>query len=823
MKTLTAQEFIDGIATRIKDQSDRQMRDLTNISTVLRRRYRNRTDADRLGVFSPKTGGWVSNINSQDIYSLNLVTSTIRTNVSAMINANVKIDIQPRFIKDTSAKQAADVAAAVLEKIEREQWTTDLEEIVALEQQLGPGVFVRVRHDKTKKKTYSLPEWEDISVEQPGEAVCTACGAVTSAMGELDEMLACGDCGGLAVVSKMPQDIAVPVPTGYTQHTVGTSVTEIIPFFEIRVDDEDTQGGRLENAKWLDHHYLQSVNELELQYPECNIKDKNEGWSYPLKWQQALKRGWNLPTDDSQTVVEQREVRDIYLTPTMYLNVKMSQEFKLANKEGKVRFVVPKGKTFAEGMFEGEPFEDAPVLRFRIVGNEILDVEPCDFRKEFSYITFLADSSAFWGLFSNDLIVLQDIVNTVLSLQMYHIRRNAIVRLIYNRNSFNPEDMSQDLIPTKEDVPYDQPISNTYSVVPALNMSGEPMQMLGTILETTQMVTLATPAMQGQAQPNEPYAAQALQKQSSLGLLSPAETSKAKAKVRWAKTHLDYAKQYWTDEDTAEMLRLDSEWTEETIDAFLKCNFETDLIIDFVSGSEIPESLIEREIKLNKVLGDLTALMSIDPSLVSPQTLQEVLTQLIPSSVDIDLNNTESDLRLAESRYNKMLSAVMSAPEITADPIVNQEMAMQILQTPDMQPQIWEGHDTQIEFYADKQRNESAKDDPNYLLITCLNGLIQMHLQAKTQFAQMQLQMQMAAQAPAMQMAQEEQVATQEAEAGAEEAKMLEADNAKAQEREDAQLARDHEREMKQLDLEDKERDRQLQREQKESVATMMG
>ena len=763
----TLPQFINTLAERILGQTRSSERLLTNDSVVLRKRFRALNDNDRMSAFSSVSGQWMSDFDTQNLYSLNIVKPMLRANASAMQTANVKIDVAPRFTKDTKSQMATEVAVSLIEQKERLQWTSQLEEYLAMEQQMAPGVFVRTFHDKTKKKKHKLPQWDTQEVEIPGSAVCGECGAETPVEGEVEEMMPCGACGGVAIVEHMPTMGEMDVPTGYKEFTTGDTETEPRPFFEFRVDDLNTQGGRLEKAKWFEHHYFQPLDELQLNYPAS--KDEIQGaqmdWSYSLKWQRALKQNRISPNNAmGESVVEEREVRDIYLTPSMYLNHPVSEDFSLKDTEGGVRFSIKKGQTCAAAQYEGDTPEEPPVVCFRLTGTALLDVFICDFREEWAYVTFLSNPSAFWGSFSYEIVSLQDIVTYLISLQFYHVRRNAITSIVYNKGSFDPESFGKDLIPTKNNLPYDVPIGSQFGIVPALALSGEPMQLFGAIMETKGDVTLTTPAMLGQAQPNEPYAAQALQKQSSMGLLAPAEISKATAKVHWAKQQLRCAKRYWTEEDTEELLKLNTNWNEDTILAFRECDVDKDLIVTYKQGTEIPQSLIEREIKLQNMLQQFVMLGGIgDGQLVPPEAIKEVMNELIQSSgLDIDIGNNESNLRLAESRYDHLTAMLKGVPQ-TEDMMVMQQIAMQIASLPLFQPLPYEDYGVITEFYSDKARNEAAREMPNYMLLTCLNALIQVERQGQVEHAQMEGQMQMEAAAPMMQAQQQMEQSSEDA------------------------------------------------------------
>lgn len=804
MRQESPKTFILTLAQKIREHSRPNVRQLVQGSVVLRKRLRDLNDDDRTGVYSPVTGNWTT-IDQSGIYSWNIVKPTIRANTTALSSAKVKVDVRPRFIKDSQAQEASEVARGVIEQKEREQWTQGLEEYIANEQQLGAGVFVRVAHNPNKSRKHSLPQWEDVEVLSGGEAICPQCGNEYI----FEDEAVC--CGVPSMVSKEPEANNVPVPTGYQEFSVGCAETTAYPFWEFRVDPFNTQGANLKAAKWFERHYPVPLDELELEYPESAeaIRGASSVWSYALRWQYALQSGKSIPSEDSSDMpVEVREVRDIWITPSMYLNVELTEDLVLKDAEGKIRFKVKQGQTYAQGIFEGKPFEEPPVLCFRLVGESLVDIYPSDFREEFFYVTFLSNPSTFWGLFYTELITLQDIVNYVLTIQMYHIRRNAITSIVYDRESFDPEAFNEDLIPTKRGLPPDTDIKTRFNVVPALTMSGEPMQMLQAVMASKGDITQVQPAMVGESQPGQPYAAQLLQKQQSLGLLASASLSKAAAKVCWAKRNLKLAQEYWTDEDTEELLNLNGEWTEDTIDAFLNCDIETDLIIDFVQGSEIPTTLMERELKLRQTLMDITQLASIDPTLVKPETMNELLMEILQAGgIDLDINNTESDLRLAESRYDKLLEMVKGVPS-TPDPMANDMLARQALSSPVFRAYPFEGHSAIISFYQDKATQEASKNEPNFLVLACLQGMIAAQMQAQVQQGQLMMASQVAIQQPMMQaqsqMAQEQQAASQQGEM---EAKQLEAGEKEGE--------REYDRESRDMDREDAEADRNFQREMK--------
>ena len=122
--------------------------------------------------------------------------------------------------------------------------------------------------------------------------------------------------------------------------------------------------------------------------------------------------------------------------------------------------------------------------------------------------------------------------------------------------------------------------------------------------------------------------------------------------------------------------------------------------------------------------------------------------------------------------------------------MVIDEAVSRIIGLPDLQPLLFEGHPTHIEFYSDKQRNESAQEAPNYVMIGCLNGMIDKHEQRIVQQMQKATMMQMAGQAPMMQAQQQQQEQMMQGEVQSQE-------------------------QQRQLEAENKQRDRQAQLEDK--------
>lgn len=752
-------QFVQDKLTRIEEQNQTLDRTLTVNSVLLRKRLRDWTADDAFSVFNNQTGNW-KRVESRGLHSLNIIKPMIKATTAAVITADVKVTLEPRFVKDSKTEMAAEVCNAIKDLKTPEQWTSQLQELIATEPQIAPGVFLSVDWNPYAKKSYTIDEWGEDEFEMGGKAVCKQCGYEMEGVMDADTVPC--ECGGEAEVVEAPQKQKVDVVKDVKSYKSGDTRTRVIPSAEIVIDNRGTSGGNLKAARWMIHRYLTPLAELRTEYANC---PGVAPFCMPLDWQQALSTGQDQPST-KQTPDDLVEVRDFYMTPQMYDLEELDESFTL--DDGKAtRFSVKIGQTIGEGVFNGQPFSEPPVLCIRTVGNVILDIFPADFREMFIYISFLSNPSMFWGLFLTEMLPLQDDVNYMYTVQMFHTKRNARTTKVLNSGSFDPEDVEKDVVLTKDPLPYDVNINNTFGIIPAVPLNNAPMELISTIMAVKGDIGGVTPAMQGAAAPDETYSAQRQQKEQSMGQLTPFLRSIALGKVSWTLRQLKEAQDNWSEEDFNFLLKLNGDWDDEYIEAFLNCNLDTDIIIDYEKGSESPRNLLDREMALRQFMQDVMALAQMTGQPMKQDLADEILLRIKQfTQVDVDVANTEAEMRLADARYDKILALIdgMELPEGTPPEVV-QLMAAQMVNTPDLTPSQFEDATTEIEFFKDKITSELSQDAPNFMLIACCEAQINMHLQVAVQMAARTAQMEMEAQAPLqeqqMQM-QQEQVAAQQ-------------------------------------------------------------
>lgn len=819
-KTQTAQSFVASFLLRAANQTARHDLDATTNSVLLRKRYKDMGSENWFGVFD-SYGTWTVP-NTRNLYPLNIIQPMIKANTAALVSANVKINIEPRALKDVQAEMVADVSRAIRDLKTEEQWTHQLVEQVATEPQMSAGVFLWVDWDKDAQSQFisTIDEWETDEWAEGGRAICSSCG-MESDVGEIlgeSPTVEC-ECGGMAEVIEAPESMPVDVIKGTKTFKSGNTTTKIIPSAEICIDDRGTWGGNIDAARWIIHRYLEPKDDLEAKYPDqegSGFGGASTDWSYSLRWQYAMQTGNDQPYyTPANWVDDLREVRDVYLTPDMYCHVQLSEDCKI----GKFRA----SGTLANATYNGKSIKTdkgLPTLCFRTVGQQLIDVYPYEIKEKLIYITYLSNPSDFWGVFLTAMLPIQDVVNYMNSIQIFHTRRNARTTKVLDSGMYNPEDLEKDVVLTKEPLSPEQDIRSTFAYIPSATLSPVPQNLLQAHLAYAPGIGGVTPAMTGQPQEGETYSAVRQQKEQSLGQLLPFLKSTALGKQAWTVKQLKEFQANATEEDFLFLLKLNKEWTEEYVEAFLAANLDTDIIVEYEQGSDAPRNLLDREMALQQfiaTLGQLSELSMMGSPLATPQLCGEILMAIKQfTQVDVDVNNFEAGVRLAEARSQKIifLADQMQMPVDTPMEVLNM-MASQLVALPDLMPFPFEKHEAEIEFYVDKIERELSKAEPSHLLVACWFALINSHKEAAVIEGQEASEAQVATQMP---MIQAEQQMAQAGQPDAEQELKAEAairgmDSEQSASDQDhatrlAESEHAHDLEMKRLDMEDRAADR---------------
>lgn len=738
----TLEKFLLKYAEDIKSISKRGEDARTQVTVLLHRRFRETSLSDRVGRFIlGGTGRWkgddIEDLEGVDMKCINVVKPTVKMNMTALSSARVAVKNEGAN-KSPRLRGVANVADGIVKYLDEheEHWTGGLETRINQLSQLGYGYFVRAFHNPRKRtEQVQTQEWTEGEMGIPGEYACVSCGA----RGPFDrdeevedpDQIACPVCGDPAEVLKAPETDQVPVPGQTNEFNPGDIETSVSSCFEHRIDERRSQGGNLNLALWFEHHYLVTEGELEGEFGPFNFGAEGE-WCYALKWKWSLETGEDVFDRDFQTENYRKrwERRDIYVLPDEYAQRIEPEDCELKDGHGRVVFSIKRGERLIDKRPAG--------FCFTVVGEKLAPyLRSVDFRKEWSYGCYMPDAHSFWGQPLVELIQVQDDWNTLYTIDVNHRERNSLTQITYNRLMYDADSWEQDLVPTAEGMtqPENTPLSHYFAQVQAMPMN-EAVSGLKFLYELLPYIGGASPPALGVPAKGRDttYHAQLLQKQSSLGQLQTAAQSKANAKVWHYRNFMRLAQNHWPPAKFQYLwTRFGEEWKADDVEAFMEADVDRDIITSFVEGSEIPTSLIERRIDMETVINKY-----IEAQVPPPQQLIKQYLDLL--GIDYDLGGMEADERLAEARYEKIREGIQvlgqqysPEPTITIDPQSGQQipgpspLCQAVLSHPGLTVKQRENHQTHIDFYVAKEKALMAQDEPDMVLIECLDAMMELH------------------------------------------------------------------------------------------------
>lgn len=802
------------------------------VAVTMTRRFRGKSASDRFGGFSPNgTNSWLGDHRDDTellatMRHLPVIKPAVRANMAAMVTARVKLLVEPAS-KSPATGGAAGIAGGVLKFLDghREHWSDVLEGRIAQMCQLSWGYFIRSRHNPDKRGPDRVETgWRQEDETLPGEFACK-CGAGGMFEGEtaFDEAsgmatFPCPACGETAEVAEEPRAVPTDVPS-YRRVNAGDSETTVWSSYGARVDERDSQGGNLHAARWFEHHYLQSSEEIEAENPGYDPGSPAE-WSFAVKWQKALESGDDacLRWKSYATRCEEHEVRDIYLRPEEYAHRGSERRpFYWKGGDGEVMLTDSGEPVF--GVEAGERLIDRypDGFCYRVTKREFLPgsperpgIYPCDFRNMWAYGGYMPDAFSFWMHPATELDTLQNDANNYYTIDAMYRERNSVNTLVADGMAFEEDAFEHDIAFTKEgfDLGLEGDIRRRAYQLTTPSMP-QAMEGLRFLFEVAPTVGGPQPAAVGAPSPGEPYSAQLLQRQSSLGLLAPSQQSKAQAKCEWARQQLRIAQGWPPERFDYLKARFGEEWKAEDVEAFLSCDVDRDLIVSYVEGSEIPTTLVERELRYRQFMTDIAALAQAAqrPDLI---TLEMVAQGAEYAGIDYDIGNVEADRRLAESRLKAIREGLGKYSALAPE-----EAVALTMRNPKLRVLAKENHGTHIEFYADRERALMAEEAPDMPLVECCEQMIFRHEQggvAQNQNAQAD---DIASSAPEIAARAMLQGATAEGQPGGEqqpdpraeaEAEARARDEEHFREEQRAEDDRQHELQLRQMDNESKER-----------------
>lgn len=688
-------DYID----RVNEDAERER---IHLYVTLSKRYR----GDHFGFFaSDNSGQWID-VRDPGLKKVNVIAPVVRANNKNWMEAAVRLEVSPST-SDPEVAGGADIAQALIDRLSTRDWNEQVEEMISELAQLSSAYFMYSRFNKQLGPVMRVPTMARQDHRQDGAFA-------------LEGLQTFGD---------------------YEELNGGDTETEIYTSYEMKADERNAKGGNLSKSRWLRNNYLVYRNELEELRPWALLNGRGGGWSEGLRQQRALETsaqtGDNLGGDERDGAGDRDEdlldFRRYWLDPKAVAGWVCPRDFTLGSAEDGYTFTIRAGQTFDDVFVDEEgapvPFEGLYLER---VGDELLYVGNEDFRKHWSVGHWQMDANAFWGKAQEDLLDLQEMRIEMVNIFFQAGMTMSLPPLIIDGLLFDGEDFVNDpgkIIRTRKGFNRDgKPISDFVHQLFPQGPGPDMFNFYHLLVQSTDESSGVAPVSVGMGDPhNKTLGGQQLLTQRAVGLLVPSQKNKARCKREWAYQQLELIQKYWTPDRYAPLKsKFGEEWKEADVEAFRKANIREDYDIGYVEGSEVPQSLEEREVKL---VGLLTSGILQDP--IVPLQLKQMLVRM--AGIDYDVENYESEIRVCNARLRRMDAVIAQLKELgvgylfdemgpLVDPFGRPQIdplaVQQVLYAPgcEIMPEA-DNLIVHMEFWKDQLMAEAANNSPDPLRV----------------------------------------------------------------------------------------------------------
>jgi hypothetical protein len=568
---------------------------------------------------------------------------------------------------------------------------------------------------------------------------------------EGEHEITCPECGGQAMgIVKAMDGFELEESAG---HSVKIS-REIVPFFNFVIDSYGAKSKGIDGAKWLQIHGLCDRAELEAEFPQFEFGSP-EFWSYQPQCGFALASAdWSYLNgsrngSNGYAEFDRFEERAIYLHEDSYRNYRSPSDFPFVNGRGEQTFNIKTGETIAEAQIRqfGKNLHGFKVvwINERLRDIPSAEKEIINFRDRFTSVHWLRDSSGFnsapyWSIAS-----VQDDITLYNTMDHNITAQNAVVPVYYDSLAFEEKDFSKSYVGTKNSALLDgKGLKDVITTLPAPTPSPHLANRLQFLWSIKDEISQVQPAMRGDAQKGETFAAQRQQLEQSYGLLTPVLKSFAQALVTEFRQQAKVIKDHWTLKDFQKVSSMYGEvWTDEDVQEMCEVDFDADLIIDYRQGSEMPQSNFSRELKFAQGLSQLMPLLQIAPNAVDADKFQKIIAKLDEyGDFDFDLTGLEVDELISQKRIIELTQisqqyeglGLVEIEEAKTKIIGMDEMGEPISALDTILEQIfnqsairfskYENLEQQGKTFTEALKSEIGREKPNYLLIELLQTVL---------------------------------------------------------------------------------------------------
>lgn len=753
---------------RLKREAE-AIRKICECYVMVHRRYRAMTLSDSYGYWGtrPETQGrWINYDADEDgeVHPINIVRPDIKANVASLLQIKPAVQISATN-KNAKKAENATRLQAMIDFFERDCWT-EADRNLLFDGIHKEGTWLIENYaENGEKQTVTAP-----MAKQSYAAVykCDSCGSVGKKelppeMGEQSESEAysemqCPECGGQAtgMVKSLDnvESTEQELQTKEIKHRMWSA-------FNFLIDRRNARLGGISTAKYLRIHEVASRADLETECPQFKFDAPFE-FCYPLKCQLALAcNDWSQlytswsPQQES-TEFDEFEKLTLCLSEDAYKNYISPIDWDFKGSDGQIKFSIKRGQTISEAQ-ERLFKQNQKGFRFVVVNDRVIDVltpddAVLDFRQAFTDVHFTRDSASFLSVPHWDSIDLQDEITNFNTIKADGAAANSKQSVWYNSEVFAVEDFGDYYIPSKDGfVDPDFDINKAIGSIPNAKSSDQVTEHLNFLMAIRQQVSSVTPALRGEAQPNQPYAAQRQQLDQSFGILAPAAKSYVQMYLTSMKQKVTMAFKCWTLEQFQQVASaFGEEWNDEIVAELVKTDLDRDVSFGYAAGTEQPQGQLAKELKFFNGLQQLMPF--IQAGLVKPEIMQQIIKKIDEfGGFDFDLSGLETSDALAQSRYERIVEACKEGAEVSRQKLeqlkeivvsVTQDVdpaTGQPIQTPitafdvmmealndqaDIFTSEFEDIGAQAIFFTERIVEEMAKTKPNFVLLALLEAFV---------------------------------------------------------------------------------------------------
>lgn len=747
--------------------------DLIRLYVKLERRFRSITITDECGYFpadSRYAMAWVDieiDPDKPDVHPVNIVRPDIRANTNSMLQADVAVEIEARN-QNALMERNADRWQKVSDYQRKEFLKEDLRSAFFDMLQKNGTVGVYSQFEKDESLTATAPQFEQKQTSALYQYFCSTCDrqGITdkapmmesepdpNSVASVLTQVQCPHCSAPTNAKQIQPQSTDDSFQGFSEFVAGDARSELINPFFLTVDSLRTQGGDSTKARFIEMHRLKTRAELELEYPHFDFGQPVE-WCYALKCWHALTSGdwdglwrsWMPPQDLADADIFEERV--VFLSESFYGGYIAPADYNFVGKDGQVKFSIKAGESMRDAI--RRQFGKEKGFRFVWCGDRLVDVvtpkeAPVDHRKCFAFAHFLPNSTCFFSIPHLDSLKMGDTLTNLNTIATEFYARNTQTNMVADSNYFDREDFDHDIVLTKNRA-LDRGIQDVVKTIDTPKLDVGLHNQMQFTLEMRRESSGVQPSMVGAPQPGETFSAQRQNLEQSRGLLTSPMKSYAQMLCTLTRQKMGIAKDYWTLEQFASVgASFGEEWTEEDVAEMCDCDLDRDFTIEYRQGSEMPQSVLEREMKFDACMQRLTTLMQSAQN-YSPEALKQMVQKICDiADLDFDFNDLEADERVATQRYRKIRAVVKQAavaPEmcqqlqlqvVAIDPVSGtvtsalDMLGLEMLQQTGIRISApTENHASAQAFYRSRIKTELAREQPDTMLIVCLEQMIMAH------------------------------------------------------------------------------------------------